>query len=97
MKKKIHPLESKPSLNERKLPSGPFTQLVWGSTQKFGCGKARNSNGKARKAASIFFFFINFNQVVVVAYYWPRGNRPDQVIFRANEMIFTFFFIPVSQ
>ena len=26
--------------------SGPFTQLVWGATQKFGCGKARNSNGK---------------------------------------------------
>ena len=30
-----------------KLPyAGPFTQLVWGATQKFGCGKARNSNGK---------------------------------------------------
>lgn len=42
--------------------ASPFTQLVWGATQKFGCGKARNSNGK----------------VVVVAYYWPRGNRPDQ-------------------
>ena len=37
------------------------------------------------------FFCHNFDQVVVVAYYWPRGNRPDQVIFRANEMIFTFF------
>jgi len=42
--------------------ASPFTQLVWGATKKFGCGKARNSNGK----------------VVVVAYYWPRGNRPDQ-------------------
>ena len=44
------------------------------------------------------FFCHNFDQVVVVAYYWPRGNRPDQVIFsRANEMIFTFFLFPVSQ
>ena len=31
--------------NDKTLP-GPFTQLVWGATQKFGCGKARNSNGK---------------------------------------------------
>ena len=44
---------------------GPFTQLVWAGTSKFGCGKARNSCGK----------------VVVVAYYWPRGNRPNQVHF----------------
>ena len=29
-----------------KFSAGPFTQLVWGATEKFGCGKARNSNGK---------------------------------------------------
>merc|ERR1711892_44235 len=35
-----------------------FTQLVWAASQKFGCGKARSSSGK----------------VVVVAYYYPKGN-----------------------
>ena len=39
-----------------------FTQLVWASTEAFGCGKARSSNGK----------------VIVVAYYYPRGNVPDK-------------------
>lgn len=42
--------------------SGPFTQLVWHSSQKFGCGKARSRSGK----------------VIVVAYYEPRGNIPEQ-------------------
>ena len=39
-----------------------FTQLVWANTKMFGCGKARSSNGK----------------VIVVAYYYPRGNVPDK-------------------
>ena len=32
--------------------------MIWQSTQKFGCGKARSRSGK----------------VVVVAYYEPKGN-----------------------
>ena len=39
-----------------------FTQLVWATTTHVGCGKARSSNGK----------------VIVVAYYYPRGNVPDK-------------------
>ena len=38
--------------------SDSFTQMIWQSTQKFGCGKARSRSGK----------------VVVVAYYEPKGN-----------------------
>ena len=26
--------------------AGAFTQMVWAGSQKFGCGKARSSNGK---------------------------------------------------
>ena len=42
--------------------SGAFSQMVWAGSEKFGCGKARSSNGK----------------VIVVAYYYPRGNVPDK-------------------
>ena len=42
--------------------AGAFTQLVWANTEKIGCGKARSSNGK----------------VIVVAYYYPKGNIPDK-------------------
>ena len=41
---------------------GAFTQMVWAASQTFGCGKARSSNGK----------------VIVVAYYYPKGNIPDK-------------------
>ena len=44
------------------LKTAPFTQLVWHSSTKFGCGKARSRSGK----------------VVAVAYYEPRGNVPGQ-------------------
>lgn len=40
--------------------SAPFSQIVWHSTTKFGCGKARSRSGK----------------VVAVAYYEPKGNIP---------------------
>ena len=36
--------------------------MIWQSTQKFGCGKARSRSGK----------------VVVVAYYEPKGNIKGQ-------------------
>ena len=40
--------------------SAPFSQIIWHSTTKFGCGKARSRSGK----------------VVAVAYYEPKGNIP---------------------
>jgi hypothetical protein len=36
--------------------------MVWHSSQKFGCGKAKSRSGK----------------VIVVAYYEPRGNIPQK-------------------
>ena len=39
---------------------GPFTQMIWQSSTKFGCGKARSRSGK----------------VIAVAYYHPKGNCP---------------------
>ena len=40
----------------------PFTQMIWHSTQHFGCGKARSRCGK----------------VIAVAYYEPKGNIEGQ-------------------
>ena len=42
--------------------SDPFTQMIWHSTQHFGCGKARSRCGK----------------VIAVAYYEPKGNIEGQ-------------------
>ena len=42
--------------------SDPFTQMIWNSTQHFGCGKARSRCGK----------------VIAVAYYEPKGNIEGQ-------------------
>jgi len=39
-----------------------FTQMVWASTERFGCGKARTSSGK----------------VLAVAHYSPKGNVRGQ-------------------
>lgn len=36
--------------------------MIWASSEKFGCGKARSRSGK----------------VIVVAHYYPKGNIPGQ-------------------
>lgn len=46
---------SSPVYNQK---SGYFTQLVWKSTNKIGCGLAMNDENKA----------------ISVVYYYPRGN-----------------------
>ena len=57
-------ISRKHSVNKYSLTNfpGAFTQMVWAASQTFGCGKARSSNGK----------------VIVVAYYYPKGNIPDK-------------------
>ena len=66
--------------------------MVWAGSQKFGCGKARSSNGKVvinlftyPQTLDIYLNITSFElctlcsvQVIVVAYYHPRGNVPDK-------------------
>ena len=49
------------------------------------------------KTTSFFYLDRNFFiQVVVVAYYWPRGNRPEQVVAIFWQLALIIFLFSVS-